>query len=177
MTGSSPSTRNGWLLFGSVALLTLLADQLSKWWARATLPVDDYGNGLAVSVVSNIWDWRLAYNKGSAFSMFGEVSGGRIILTVVGFLAVAIILYMAKNTETRSGLWSLGLVLGGTIGNLIDRVSMGQVTDFVLWRYYDKEWPIFNVADIALCIGIGVLLVAIFRVPASDASAGPARTS
>jgi len=154
-----------WPVFTAAATLTLLADQLSKWWARSQLPTDADGNGIAVRVVADLWDWRLAYNEGSAFSLLEDVASGRTILTVIGFIAVGILLYMAKETRIRSGLWSLGLILGGTVGNLIDRVSMGRVTDFVLWRYHDMEWPIFNVADVALCIGIGVLMLAMFRTP------------
>ena len=101
---TQPSARTNWLLFGSVALLTLLADQASKWWARASLPVDDYGNGLSVSVIANLWDWRLAYNKGSAFSMLGDVSSGRIILTVIGFARLSILLYTIAGSPTKQGL-------------------------------------------------------------------------
>jgi len=160
-----------WPLFTGAASVTLAADQLSTWWARAYLPTDENGNGVAVGVVADLWDWRLAYNEGSAFSLLEDAAAGRAILTVIGFLAVAIILYMARETKIRSGLWSLGLILGGTVGNLIDRVSLGRVTDFVLWRYHAKEWPIFNVADVALCIGIGVLMLAMFRTPSQRTTA------
>ena len=126
--------------------------------------------GEPVSVISNVWDWYLAFNTGAAFSMFGSVSFGRILLTVVAFIAVGIIVYLAKSAVTRRGLLALAAILGGTVGNLIDRVAFGGVTDFVLWRWHDHEWPIFNVADVALCLGIGVLLVDMFT------SATPAAT-
>ncbi len=158
-----------------VGFVSLIADQITKIWARATLPSTVAPNGMsygiAQPVIDNFWDWRLSFNKGSAFSMFGDISGARVFLSVVGVLAVLVILYMlhrARNDQTRL-IWALGLVAGGAIGNLYDRIAYGMVTDFVVWKWYDKEWPTFNVADVALVIGVGLLFIDMFREGRAEA--------
>jgi signal peptidase II len=165
-----------WKIFLFIGFLTLVADQITKVWAR-TLPAQLAPNGqrygVAQPVIENFFDWRLSFNKGSAFSLFGEMSGARVFLTVVGVAAVLIILYMlhrARNDQTRL-IYALGLVAGGAIGNLIDRIAFGQVTDFVVWKYYDKEWPTFNVADVALVIGVGLLFLDMIKETRAEAQA------
>jgi signal peptidase II len=154
-----------WNIFLIIGFVTLVADQVTKLWARSALPTMVASNGqrygVARPVVENFFDWRLSFNKGSAFSLFGEMSGARVFLTVVGIAAVLIILYMlhkAQDDRTRL-IAALGLVAGGAVGNLIDRIAFGQVTDFIVWKYYDKEWPTFNIADVALVIGVGLLFL------------------
>jgi signal peptidase II len=154
-----------WNIFLLIGFVTLVADQVTKLWARSALPTMVASNGqrygVAQPVIENFFDWRLSFNKGSAFSLFGEMSGARVFLTVVGIAAVLIILYMlhrAQDDRTRL-IAALALVAGGAIGNLVDRIAFGQVTDFIVWKYYDKEWPTFNVADVALVIGVGLLFL------------------
>ncbi|ACY16986.1 signal peptidase II [Haliangium ochraceum] len=151
-----------WNLFLIVSLVSLVADQITKIWARSALPTVTGPNGrlygVAQPVVENFFDWRLSFNTGSAFSLF---SGERVFLTVVGLLAVGIVFYMvyrARNDQTKLAL-GLGLVAGGAIGNLVDRILFGKVTDFVVWKYYETEWPTFNIADVALVIGVGLLFL------------------
>jgi signal peptidase II len=169
-----------WKIFVVIGVLTLIADQITKVWARAALPTMVASNGqrygVAQPVIANFFDWRLSFNKGSAFSLFGDMSGARVFLTVVGIAAVLIILYMlhrARNEQTRL-ISALGLVAGGAIGNLIDRVAFGQVTDFIVWKYYDKEWPTFNIADVALVIGVGLLFLDMGKEVRAEAKAGRA---
>ena len=124
-----------WKWFAAFSLITLVLDQLTKLWARHGLPVDSRGIGKSVAVIENFFDWRLSYNTGSAFGLFSSVTGARIFLTIVGVVAL------------------------GAIGNVIDRVAFGKVTDFVVWKWYTHEWPTFNVADAALCVGVGLLFL------------------
>lgn len=150
-----------WKIFAAVGIGTFVFDQVTKYWARAALGVDDRGFGIPVEVIKNFFDWRLSFNTGSAFGLFGSVGGARIFLTIVGIIAVGAIVWMvrqARDDQTRLN-WALGLVAGGAIGNIYDRVLFGKVTDFVVWKYYDKEWPTFNVADVALVIGVGLLFL------------------
>lgn len=165
-----------WNIFLIIGFVTLVADQVTKFWAR-TLPTMVASNGqrygVAQPVVENFFDWRLSFNKGSAFSLFGEMSGARVFLTVVGIAAVLIILYMlhrAKDEQTRL-IAALGLVAGGAVGNLVDRIAFGQVTDFIVWKYYDKEWPTFNIADVALVIGVGLLFIDMAKEARDEARA------
>lgn len=169
-----------WKIFLIIGFVTLLADQVTKVWARDSLPTMVAHNGqrygVAQPVVENFFDWRLSFNKGSAFSLFGEMSGARTFLTVVGIAAVLIMLYMlhrARNDQTRL-IYALGLVAGGAIGNLIDRIAFGQVTDFIVWKYYDTEWPTFNIADVALVIGVGLMFLDMGKEVRAEAQAAKA---
>ena len=162
-----------WKLFLLIGLFTLIADQASKVWARHELPVhpspceipDDVVArecvGTAVSVIDGYWDWRLSFNPGSAFGLFHGQDGARIFLSVVGVLAVGAMIWMVGKAKDhqRALLWALGLVAGGAVGNLIDRIYYGVVTDMVLWRYKTHEWPVFNVADVVLVIGVGLMFI------------------
>lgn len=150
-----------WKWFAVFSIVTLVADQLSKLWARHGLPVHGRGIGKPVSVITNFWDWRLSYNTGSAFGLFSSVNGARIFLTIVGVIALGAIMWMVHKArdDQRRLMVGLGLVGGGAIGNVIDRVAFGKVTDFVVWKWYSHEWPTFNVADAALCVGVGLLFL------------------
>jgi signal peptidase II len=166
-----------WLLFTVVALLCMGADQATKIWARDTLPVHPAGCevpeamaarqcvGLAVSVIEDHWDWRLSMNHGSAFGLFSSQGGARIFLSVIGVLAVFGMLWMMKKSRADQRIlhWALALVAGGAVGNLIDRIYFGVVTDFVLWRYHTKEWPVFNIADVVLVVGVGLMFIDMAR--------------
>jgi signal peptidase II len=159
-------------LFLLVGLLSLAADQLSKVWAR-TLPTDARGYGIPVTVIENFFDWRLSHNTGSAFGMFGGIGGARVILSLVGVAAVIAIVFLLRKArdDQRRLTWALGLVAGGAVGNVIDRIAFGKVTDFVVWKYHSHEWPTFNVADAALVIGVGLLFFDVGKEPKPQAVA------
>jgi hypothetical protein len=103
--------KRAWMIFAIIAVLSLVADQASKYWARDTLPVRPTGCeipadivahrcvGVPVEVVADYWDWRLAVNTGAAFSMFSSTGGGRWLLTVVGIAAVLGMLYMMRKAR------------------------------------------------------------------------------
>jgi signal peptidase II len=112
-------------------------------------------------VVDSYWDWRLSMNPGSAFGLFSSQNGARIGLSVVGVVAVLGMLWMLRKARSDQKIlhWALALVAGGAVGNLIDRMYFGVVTDFILWRYKTHEWPVFNVADIVLVIGVGLMFI------------------
>src|SRR5262249_557545 len=171
VAGPSPYRRQ-WILFTIVMLLSLGADQATKIWARDSLPTvfsnphvkpapgtvctipDDIVSGLCpgdpVTVVGGFWDWRLSMNPGSAFGLFSGQNSARVFLSLVGIVAVFGMLWMLRKARPDQRIlhWALALVAGGAIGNLIDRIYYGVVTDFVLWHYNTHEWPVFNVADI-----------------------------
>jgi signal peptidase II len=171
------STRRQWILFAVVGVLSLIADQGTKIWARGGLPVHPEPcaipadivahkcGGLPVSVIDGYWDWRLSMNPGSAFGLFSSQTGARIFLSIVGLAAVAGMLWMLRKARPDQRIlhWALALVAGGAVGNLVDRIYYGVVTDFVLWHYHEKEWPVFNVADVVLVIGVGLMFIDIQR--------------
>ena len=134
-----------------VAAVVITIDQLTKTWAVHTLATRD---------IDLFWTLRfhLARNRGPAFSL-GFGSGG--LIAILAIVIVIVFLVIGRSVDTKLGVLSLGLVLGGAIGNLVDRAFRegsgflgGGVIDFI-----DPQWwPIFNVADMAVTIG-GVLLV------------------
>jgi signal peptidase II len=172
-------TRRGAVVFVVILIATLLADQGSKAWARR-LPVHPAGCtqpgdllayrciGLPQPVVEGYWDWELAYNPGVAFSALSSVTGSvtgragmQVILALIAALALVGISLLAMRTDPMER-WkraAYALVAGGALGNLVDRLHDGAVTDFVRWRINDHRWPIFNVADAALLIGVAILLI------------------
>jgi signal peptidase II len=96
--------------------------------------------------------------------MLQDIPGGRIWLTVLAVGAFLLVLYYLRKTpveNTRLHI-ALGLVGGGAIGNLIDRVVFGKVTDFIVWKVGVHEWPAFNIADAALCVGVGLMVLDMF---------------
>lgn len=167
-----------WKLFSLIVPLSIAIDQLTKLWARTSLPTGPSGHGVPVSVIDGYFDWILAYNTGSAFSMFAGTAGSRIFLTAMGLAAVVAIGWMVHKAadSQRALVVALSLMAGGAIGNLIDRIAFGKVTDFVLWRYHEHHWPVFNVADVCLSVAVGLFLLislrdARARKPAGDSPA------
>jgi signal peptidase II len=178
-----PATeRKKWLLFLIVAMLSLVADQATKIWARGSLPVvplraggpscivpDDIVSrtcmGHPVPVIDGTWEWRLSMNPGSAFGLFSSQTGARIGLSVVGIAAVFGMLWMLRKSRNDQKIlhWALALVAGGAVGNLIDRIYFGVVTDFILWKYQTHEWQVFNVADVVLVVGVGLMFIDIHK--------------
>jgi signal peptidase II len=143
------------LLFIGIFLCTTGFDQASKHWAE-TLPP-----GVPQPFIEGYWDWELAKNTGVAFSTFAGIEGGQVVLSLIAIAMLIVLGVMAMRTrpEERMKLAGIALIGGGALGNLIDRVRAGGVTDFVRWKVGDHMWPIFNVADAALLAGVGVLLL------------------
>jgi signal peptidase II len=160
------------VMFVAITLVTLGLDQGSKAWAR-TLPVSPPGcavpgdlvarqcAGVAQPVIDGFWDWELGFNTGVAFSSFQGSTGARVVLSLLAVLALGVIGVTAARTrpDQRLRRAALALIAGGALGNLVDRLRDGAVTDFVRWRIHDHRWPIFNVADAVLLIGVGLLVV------------------
>ena len=152
------------LLFASVAIGWLLVDQLTKSWAVRSL-----GDGDVVDVV---WTLRfnLAYNSGASFSM-GRGAGRWIAL--VAIVIVCLLVWQARKASTRLTAVALGMIVGGALGNVVDRAFRaggegflgGSVVDFIDFQW----WPVFNIADIGVVVGAILLVVASFLpVPGDD---------
>jgi signal peptidase II len=151
----SPSRLRRAVIFVAILLCTTGFDQASKDWAR-TLPA-----GQPQPVIEGYWDWELARNPGVAFSTFDDLgSAGPIVLSILAALALVAVGIAAARArpEERLRRVAYALVAGGALGNLIDRLREGAVTDFVRWRIGEHRWPIFNVADAALLVGVALLL-------------------
>jgi signal peptidase II len=120
----------------------------------------------------------LTFNSGAAFSLFADADGWqRWFFAAVAVAAAALITWLLKRGGSAMYCLGLALILGGALGNLWDRLTIGRVVDFLLFHYERWSWPAFNVADSAISIGAALLIIDSFRqrrtaVPAPRASSG-----
>ena len=140
-----------------LAALVVAVDQWSKFFIRRT--VDLYES---IVVVPSFFQITHTRNSGGAFSLFaGADDAVRVpFFLAVSLVAIVALLYFVRSVEPRrwSLLVALGGILGGAVGNLIDRMLSGQVTDFLDVHWHDYHWPVFNVADSCIPVGVLVLL-------------------
>lgn len=144
------------LLFG-VAGVSVAFDQWTKWWVRENIAfggewLPDWLTWL--SPYARLVHW---YNSGAAFGMF---QNGNLVFTILAFIVIGAIIYYFPHAEPDD--WTLklamGLQLGGAMGNLIDRLLMGKVTDFISVGAF----PVFNIADASISVGVAILLLGIW---------------
>jgi signal peptidase II len=141
-----------------VAAVTLAVDQLSKLWVLGRL--GDLPPMLQDLPLLPVLDLRLVGNRGVTFGLFnGEGGQGELIFSGLALVIVAVLLRSLARTKRRASAMGFGLVIGGAIGNLIDRVRLGAVVDFLDFHLGSWHWYVFNGADAAICIGVGVLLL------------------
>ena len=134
----------------SLTVFIVLLDQLTKYWMMTRLVPYE-----SVSVFPML-SWTLAFNSGSAFSFLAE-AGRWHMWFFAGFSAVVSLGLMVWIVRISSSLFTqmlaLALILGGAVGNLIDRLRFGYVIDFIDVYYKTYHWPVFNLADSAICVG------------------------
>lgn len=147
-----------WLL---LSLVVVVADQATKLHFLATVP--EFGR---VTVLPGFFDWTLTYNEGVAFSLFGDGENLQRLLLSAFAVAVSTAFVVWLTRLPRGDRWSaaaLALVIGGAIGNVVDRARLGHVVDFILLYWRDWHWPAFNVADSCIVVGAVLLVLAGFR--------------
>ncbi len=139
-----------WLGLGGVVVVL---DQLVKWWVTRTLAL-----GEEVPVTPFL-SWVRWHNEGAAFSILSDATGWQrwfFVAMAVAFLAFIIYELRRLPQQARLMGWVYGLIAGGAVGNLVDRILHGHVVDFVLLHYQQWYFPAFNVADAALTVGAGL---------------------
>ena len=126
-----------------------------------------YGEHLAVTP---FFDLVLFFNEGAAFSFLAGAGGWqRLVFSAFAVVASGVIIHLLrKHPEKKLFCFALGLILGGALGNLYDRVTLGHVVDFLFFHYQHFYWPAFNVADSAIFCGVVLLLWEELKKPASD---------
>ncbi|CAN5369272.1 signal peptidase II [soil metagenome] len=145
------------LAYLAIAGGVFMIDQTSKAWATRTLRF-----GGDKSVISGFLNFAYAQNTGVAFSMLDDKGdAGRWGLSVVAFVAAALVLYFFWRTPRSDDriLGSLALLLAGIVGNVTDRMRLGFVVDFIDVQFGAWHYPTFNVADAAICVGAGLLVL------------------
>ena len=161
--------RGKYWLFGALAVVSAGLDQATKVWARDRLPA--FGRaGMPV------WDRKLvmvyAENPGIAFSQLQGIQGGRVVLSLVSLVALVLVArYLHRTPASRQAMIAaLGLICGGAVGNVIDRIWRGKVIDFVMVDLGFpplNPWPVFNVADAALVAGAVLMAIGLWRARAA----------
>jgi signal peptidase II len=144
------------LLLPGIALLTLVIDRVSKWLVLSSLRPGESWN--PVAALERYVSLTYVTNTGAAFGLFPDYGG---IFMVIAVIVVAAIIYYYRHLPSDQWLvqTSLGLQLGGALGNLLDRLRYGHVIDFIDF----KVWPVFNLADSALVIGVVILAYHLLR--------------
>ena len=138
----------------ALAGLVIVLDQASKWLALENI---NFGQTI---YVAPFWNWVLTYNPGAAFSFLADQPGWQrwffsiLAIAVSGWIA----LQLRKNPGQKLLSLALALVMGGALGNVIDRIRFGAVVDFIQWHAAGFYWPAFNVAESAITVG-AILLV------------------
>ena len=154
MTVSPKPNALPWL---GLSALVLALDQWSKAWVLDSLP--EY---VAVPVIDGFWNWYRTYNTGAAFSFLADAGGWqKWFFIVLAFAISGVMVWMLARTPRRDWRQALplALVIGGAIGNVIDRILHGHVIDFIQWHVGQHYWPAFNIADSAVVGGaIGIAL-------------------
>lgn len=149
-----------------VALLTLLIDQLQKWHMLEVVRIAER----PPIEVTPFFNLVMVWNRGVSFGMFsGHDGSGAWMLIGVALVIVTFMAFWLWRCTTRYLATALGLVIGGALGNVIDRVRFGAVADFFDLHVMGHHWPAFNIADSAIFIGVGLLLLESWLSPAARA--------
>lgn len=136
-----------------VIVLTIMADQISKFFAFDLLP-----EGQPVAVTS-FFNWVKVWNTGVSFSMFNNHGRlGAVLLSLFALGVAAFLFSWMLKEKNRLKICALALIIGGALGNVADRVRFGAVLDFLDFHYKNMHWPAFNGADSFICVGVFILI-------------------
>lgn len=140
-----------------LSTILVIIDQVSK-----IIVINNLTNNKSVEVIKSFFYLTYTNNTGAAFSI---LTGKRILLILVSLIVIGILIYYIKKTkiEKKINKIALSLVIGGSIGNLIDRIVKGAVIDFLDFKIFGYNYPIFNLADTFIVLGVFLLLIGMFR--------------
>lgn len=152
---------NKFLYAGNIAAITTVLDQVTKILVKTYMPLWS-----SKTIIQDHFNLVHAVNKGAAFGFLNraDITWQRGFFIAITLIALGVIYNLLKSTrnENKVQIIALALLLGGAIGNLIDRILYGQVTDFLDFYIGSYHWPAFNIADIALTIGALVMIAALY---------------
>lgn len=148
-----------------LALVVFVLDQVTKIWINARLPLGTYGPPGAIVIIEDFFNLVHVGNTGAAWSMF---AGKSTFLALLAFVTLGAIYFWRRELGLRQTMVqvSFGLLCGGIVGNLVDRMLHGHVIDFLDFHFGDYIYPTFNIADSGICVGVALYLIQSLRQPA-----------
>ena len=168
------AAKPGWLwgpfsrLGLSIALVTLAIDQAHKWWMLAVYHIAEKGR---VAVLP-FFDLVYVKNLGISYGLGAGIIGQKTLATFAITATLGLVLWLARGAINRLMAVSIGLLIGGAVGNAIDRLHLGGVADFFLLHAYGYSWYVFNIADAAIVAGVAGLLYDSIRPSRNRAANG-----
>jgi signal peptidase II len=154
--------------------LVLALDLFTKYLASSNL---EY---LEARRVTSFFNLVLVYNKGAAFSLFASDGSSQALkMSLLSLVATVPLIYFYRLSGPRDwwALGALGAIFGGALGNVTDRLRLGAVVDFLDFHWGERHWPAFNVADMAICIGVGILFLTVALSKKANPSTGKGRAA
>jgi signal peptidase II len=152
--GTAPNGRSGLRPALLAALIVGAADQISKW-----VILEHIMNPPRLIEVAPFFNLTLGFNRGVSFGFLGGGVAGPWLLSGLALVIVVALALWAHRAGSRAEATALGVIIGGAIGNVVDRIRQGAVTDFLDLHAFGWHWPAFNVADIGITGGVGLLLL------------------
>ena len=148
--------KSRYILFAMISTIGIIIDQLTKIYIDRSMQLFD-----SIPIAENFFHITYVRNKGAAFSFLSNASWRIPFFITVSVIAALVILiaFRKLRDDQRLAQISLAMIFSGAIGNLIDRVRMGEVIDFLDAHWYRHHWPAFNVADSLICVGVFLLAI------------------
>jgi signal peptidase II len=144
------------ILLVVISFSIVAVDQLLKWIMLNMLVYGD-----SIPIIKDFFSLTLVFNKGAAFGILQGVKYIFLILPAITIIIILVLFIKARDKETF--LIAFGLLLGGTIGNFLDRLKYGYVVDFFDFFIKSWHWPVFNIADSCICVGVFLLFIKMFN--------------
>jgi signal peptidase II len=159
-----------YIILTVVSIVVLLLDQATKIFIDRTMELHS-----TITVVENFFNITYIRNKGAAFGFLSETNFRLPFFILISIIAVVVIIGIFRKLRPEQKLTaaSLSLIFAGALGNLIDRIRLGEVIDFIYVHWYEHYWPAFNVADSAICVGVFLLALDMLRDERNRKSAKP----
>lgn len=155
------------LPYSWVSIVVIILDQVSKYVVRNSIEP-----GQIIKLSPKLIWLTFVQNTGAAFSFsFGNPLLNRILFIIISIIAIIFIVYLSAKSKNRLEIFSFALILGGAVGNLIDRIYLGSVTDFIWCDFPDiimTRWPVFNLADSSIVIAIILMIASILFQKETD---------
>ena len=162
--------KTNYLILAVVTAVVLVIDQATKLFIDRTMDIQS-----SITVVENFFNITYLRNKGAAFGFLAHSSYRLPFFILISLIAIAVIImvFAKLRPDQRFTAFSLSLIFSGALGNLIDRLRLGEVIDFLDAHWYLHHWPAFNVADSAICVGVFFLAIDMLREEKRQKSGKP----